>query len=252
MALIRNANASTIAREAIVLDLGDLHRQAADIVRQARADAAKIVAAAHVERTRIIAGGEEQGRAAGIAKGLEEGRAIGREEALLAARAEHSEALAKIETAWADALSEFAARREDMIQGATRDTVNLAVLIAGRVVKRAIEVQPRLVEDQLAAVLAVVVRPTELVIRINPADRALVEKALPRLLGAAPAVKHAEIVDDPAVERSGCIAQSRADAARGDAGGGEIDARIGTQLDRIVEAILPRDSLGGREGVRSW
>ena len=44
----------------------------------------------------------------------------------------------------------------------------------------------------------------------------------------------------------------------GDAGGGEIDARIGTQLDRIVEVVLLREpgsedsKSGEHEGQKSW
>ena len=256
MALIRNANAATIAREAIVLDLGDLREQGERMIRAARAEAERVVSDARTERGRILAGACEEGRAEGHERGLEQGRITGREEAKGQALDEHRERLARVESAWTGALGEFAARREDLVQGALRDVLRLAVTIAERVAKRAIELDPRVVEHQLAAVLAVVVRPTELVVRINPRDRATVERALPGLMAAMPAVRCAEIVDDAAVERGGCIARTRGEAGSGDAGGGEIDARIETQLDRIVEAILPgttRPGAGrpGLEGERA-
>ena len=249
MALIRNANAATIAREAIVLDLGDLREQGDRMVRASRAEADRTIAAARAERERILAGAEEKGRAEGYAAGLEQGQAAGREEARAAALAEHREALARVESAWQAALADFESRREDLVQGALRDVLRLAAQIAGRVTKRTIELEPRVVQDQLAAVLAVVVRPTELVVRINPEDRGVVQSALPGLMAAAPAIRHAEIVDDPGVERGGCLARTRADAESGDAGGGEIDARIGTQLDRIVESLLPRTDGQGVQGA---
>ena len=240
MALIRNSSASTIAREAIVLDLGDLREQGERMVRSARAEAERIIAAAHTERARIITGASEQGQVEGYASGLETGRAEGREQAAAGAMTEYRERLAKIEQAWTGALSEFESSREDLVQGALRDIVRLATTIAERVTKRIIKLDPNVVEGQLAAVLAVIVRPTELVIRVHPEDRPGVTRALPALMAAMPAIRHVEIVDDPRVERGGCIATTRASADSGEAGGGEIDASISTQLDRLVETLLPQ------------
>jgi len=239
MALIKNAIAREIAREAIVLDLGDLRRQGEAILRQAGAEADRIIAQARQERVKILAGAEETGRAEGVAKGLEEGRARGREEGLAEALGSHKPQFEKVETAWSAALQSCAVQREDLVQGALRDVLRLASLMAERIVKRQIELNPKTVEDQLASVLAVVARPTALRIRIHPADRPIVEQAMPRLLAAAPAARHAEIVDDESVGRAGCIAEARGDADKGEAGGGEIDASIPTQLDRIVEMLLP-------------
>ncbi len=239
MALIRNANTESLVRDAVVLDLGDLREQGERMVRAARAEADRIVAQAKIERERIVAGATEQGRAAGHAAGLEAGRAEGRDAALSQALTEHRQRLEEVEAAWAVAIADFASRRDELEQAALKDIVRLATLIAERITKRAIAVQPESIVDQLAAVLRVVVRPTELVVRINPEDRAAVERALPGLIGSLPAIRHVEIVDEAAIERGGCIARTRAEADGSDAGGGEIDARIGTQLDRLVETLLP-------------
>jgi flagellar assembly protein FliH len=242
MALIKHANAGLIARGAIVLDLGDLRRQGEEIVRQARFEAARLVSEAEVERARIVAGAQEAGFAVGREEGLIEGRDQGREQAEQTTLVEHGERLAKIEASWLTALAEFEARREDLVQGAMRDVVRLAVGIAERIVKRTVKLDAGVAADQLASALAVVVRPTEVVARINPEDRGVVQSALPRLLAAMPAVKHAEIVDDAAIERGGCAVGTKVDAAGTDSGGwggGEIDAQLGVQLDRIVETLLP-------------
>jgi flagellar biosynthesis/type III secretory pathway protein FliH len=250
MALIRNANAATIARDAIVLDLGDLREQGERMLRGVRAEAERVMEQAKSERARILEGAAEQGRAEGHAAGLEEGRAAGRIEAKAEALAEHGEELGKIAAAWTASLEEFSRRRDDLVRGALQDVVRLGVAIGERLTKRTIELNPEVVRDQLAATLAVVVRPTELTIRIHPEDRAIVERALPGLVAAMPAIRHAEIVDDPSVERGGCLARSRADANGEDAGGGEIDARIGVQLERIVSTLLPGEQ--PPDGERSW
>lgn len=254
MALIKNAIADRIAREAVVLDLGDLQRQGSLIMQQARVQADLIVAEARVERERILAGAAEQGRGEGLAIGQQQGREQGRTEAVAAAMAEHKAKLEQVEAAWSGALAEFCAQRDVLVQRATDDVLALAIAIAERVIKRSVVVDPLVVVDQLRAVLGVIVRPTELVIAVHPEDRAVVQNALPGLLGFFTAVKHAEIVDDPGLHRGSCVARTRADAegaASGDIGGGVIDASISTQLDRIVEAILPGKVGDVVEGERS-
>lgn len=236
MALIKQANAREITRDALVLDLGDLQRQASLIIQSAREQAEAILAEARAERARIIAGAAETGRAEGFAKGLEQGRkdgaSKGREEAITEARPR----LEELQSAWTGALREFVEHRRAMLLSAERDVLRLAVRIAQRVVKRVITTDHRVVAEQLGAVLAVVVRPTELVVRIHPDDSAIAGEALPELARQFPLATSVELVHDAGLARGSCIAQMRG----GDGGPpGEIDASIDTQLARIVEALLP-------------
>lgn len=244
MPLIRGNTATELAKSAVVLDLGDLQRQAELLHRQARERAEAVVDQARHERARILAGAAEQGRAEGYARGLEEGRRSGVEQALVMAVAEHQQKLEVIEASWSGALSEFAAERDALIQSATRDVINLAVLIAQRVIKRTIENDASVVQDQLAAALSVIVRPTEVAILIHPDDRPMTQRCLPGLLAAMSAIRHAEIQEDKSVARGGCVIRTRGDGSASDPGGGEVDARIATQLDRIVAALLPGPATG--------
>jgi flagellar biosynthesis/type III secretory pathway protein FliH len=238
MALIKHANASMLAREAVVLDLGDLQRQGMQIVQQAQAQAAKIVADAKAERERILAGAMEKGHAEGKVKGLEEGRKQGFADALDTAIDQHSDALSKLEANWATELSELGARRDVLFQRAADDVIRLAVLIAERVVKRAIAADPTIVVEQLKSVMGLISRPTELVVYIHPEDRPIVHQAVPGLLAVFAAIKHVELVSDPKLERGSCVARTRMEADTG-SGGGEIDASIQSQITRIVALILP-------------
>src|SRR5690242_59863 len=100
MALIRQANAKTMARDAIVLDLGDLAARGKLLKARARAEADQILAGATAERDRLIKGAAEEGRREGLAKGLEEGRKQGVESGRKEALASHDGALKKLEAAW--------------------------------------------------------------------------------------------------------------------------------------------------------
>lgn len=244
MPLIRGQTATELAKGAMVLDLGDLQRQAELLTKQAHERAEAIVDQARHERARILAGAAEQGRAEGFARGIEEGRRAGVEQALGVALAEHQHKLETIEANWSAALSEFSTERDALIQSATRDVIMLAITIAEKVTKRAIEQDPSIVTDQLAAALAVISRPTEVVIAVNPDDQPLTQRCLPGLLAAMSAIRHATIVDDKSVSRGGCVIRTRGDGSADDPGGGEVDARIETQLQRIVSALLPGQPSG--------
>lgn len=252
MALIKHANSHSMVRDAIVLDLGDLQRQAAALVTRAQAQAGAIITEAEAERDRIIGGAQQAGHDRGFAQGLEEGRAQGHEEGRALAMEGFRTRLDVLESVWTDALLSFNRHRDELVQLAERDVIRLAVLIAERVIKRSITLDQTLVVDQLRAVLGVVVRPTELVISVHPGDREMVESALPVLLSQFPSVRHADITEDPALQPGSVVARTRAGqgmeqlgngggAGVGGSGGGagEIDASITTQLDRIVEVLLP-------------
>lgn len=244
MALIKHNQAVDIARSAVVLDLGDLRRQGLLILEAARDQAAGIIAEAKAERERIVAGAAEAGRAAGMAEGREEGLIAGKLEARDAALAEIRPRLEKIEASWKAELEALEQAREGMIHAAERDLVRLALLIAERVVKRQILADPAVVLDQLRAVLSAVARPTALAVRVHPDDVPLLEQAMPTLAARFGAARHAELMADPTLDRGSCVAEMR--GAHGPAGedapsiaGGEIDASIATQLQRIAEALLP-------------
>lgn len=243
MALIRNSNAALIARDAVVLDLGDLQRQGAALVERARAESDRIVADAKGERERILQGAFEQGREAGFSKGLAEGRVAGAEQARAESLAARQEELSKLIGTWAEALSMFSAQRDAFVQAAERDVIRLAVVIAEKMVKRRVDLDPELVVEQVRSVLATVIRPTEAVLAISPADRELVERAMGSLVAQFPAIRNVSLIDDDTLARGSCVARMR-DPETAGLGGGEVDASMKTQLDRIVAVLLPGEQRG--------
>jgi flagellar assembly protein FliH len=242
MAIIRQASAKEAARSAIVLDLGDVRRQGELMIERAKREAESIVGAARNQRERILAGATEEGRAAGFAQGLAEGRSEGEEAGRAAGLEEMRTRLEAVEKGWSEALGDFVARRERMLAEARRDVLRLAAGVGERVVKRVVALDENVVVDQLAAVLELVTQPTQLVVAMNPGDRPVAERALPGLLGAYQAAREVQFVEDAGLERGGCVARLRRLQEGAESGpGGEIDASITTQLERIIEALLPGD-----------
>lgn len=226
MPLIKQANSNSLVRDAIVLDLGDLRRQADAIVEDARVEAAALLAAARSEAEEITRNAAPEGRAQGIAAGRIEGERLGRADAIK----QVSDQLAQLMRRWTDAIDRWERERAAMMLAAREDVIALAIEIARNVVHRRIEVDPSLVVDQVESALAMVARPTSLRIAVHPADRALVEEALPAIVVRFADAASIALVEREDVERGGCIVSTA---------GGEIDANISTQIERLAESLLP-------------
>lgn len=229
MPMIRRADREQVAREALVMNLGDILREGETAIAEARAEAARILAEARAERERLLVGAAEEGRREGMERGLEEGRKAGEAEGAKAAAEAHRAALQKIEESWNAALESFESQRAEMLAMLRRDGLALALDMAGRIVKRVVELDEQVATRQLEAALAVLARPTRLTVAIHPEDRSTVESALPALLVRFQDATHAEIVVDPTVGRGGCVVRA--------ASGGVIDATVESQLRRLIATL---------------
>jgi flagellar assembly protein FliH len=230
MALIKQTQAERLTSDAIVLDLGDLQRQADQLKEQATQRAAQIIAEARVEAQKLAEGAEqrgfEQGRAAGYEQGLEEGRQTGHQEAMR----QTADQLQQLQQAWQNALQDWQSSRNDLMLDAQQNLLSLSLAMARRIVHRLPQVDPQVIADQLLAAIEYVVRPSDIVVRIHPDDRGVVDEALPALMQSVAPITHASIVEDPSIARGGCEVRY---------GHGRIDATLDQQLDQLVEAFLP-------------
>lgn len=240
MALIRQADRSRVTRDAVVLNLADVAAQARRVEAAAADAAARIVREAASERDRLVADAAAKGYAEGLAKGRADGYAKGRDEGKAAVMGELAPKLDELQARWATALAEFEVIRERILGELRQDAVGLALLIAQRVIKRTIEVDPGIVASQLEAVAAQLAKPTRLLVRIHPDDEPVSREALPQILARFSNVTHAELVLDPTLDRGSCVARSA---------GGEIDASITTQIDRIAEALLPACGIARKDAA---
>jgi len=230
MGLIRRAQLDASARDPIVLDLGDLTRQADQIKRLATDQAEQIIADARTERDRIVDGAQEAGHAEGFAAGREEGLAEGRAHGKDEAFAQHTAEFDVLRENWSAALDSFTSLRDDMLLESKQDVLRLAVLLAEKIVKRKVEIDDRVAIEQLSAVLESLAHRTKLRVGVNPLDRSQLELALPALVKRFDA-DHVELYDDTEISRGSVMVATPT--------GGQIDAGIDSQLERLVKMLLP-------------
>jgi len=231
MGIIKRADLETYTRDAVPMDLGDLHRRGQAVVAAAKDEAARILKEAHDERDRLIGNatkvGHDEGYKDGHAKGHEDGMVEGIEQA----HTERSEQLDAMVQAWNQTLDQWESDRGDLMIHARTEVIELAASIAGRVIKRTIDLDPEVVVDQLESVLETLVTPTDIRVRVHPGDMELLERVMPGMVERCAAADHAELVEDDSLVAGSCVVSTK--------GGGEIDASIGTQLDRVVATLLP-------------
>ena len=230
MAIVKQQSAQPLIRDAVVLDLGDLGKQAAKLRAASEAKARQILADARAEAQQIIDAAEkkgfDQGHAAGLARGIEEGQAKGHAEALAAGTTQvkqTTERFAAVARDWDD----HRAQLEREARGAVLD---FALRFARKLTHRVIEADPQVVVEQVGHALARVLEPTDVTLRVHPDDKPALQQVLPDLLAGLTNLQHVSLQDDPAVGRGGCVLGLR---------GGEIDASIDTQVRRITELLVP-------------
>ena len=216
-------------KDAVVLDLGDLGRQAAKLRALAEQQAEGILAEARDEAAKLSVGAEEtgkkQGYEAGLAQGIEEGRTQGREAAL----EEHREQIATLIQQWNAALGDFEGTRATLDREARTAVLRLAVRLAEKVVHRHVAIHPDAVLDQVREALSLILEPTRATLRVHPEDHALLSSLLPEVVAEFDAVEHAEAVADPGIAQGGCVLTY---------GPGRIDATIEMQLSRLASLLL--------------
>ena len=210
--------------------LRDVENVAKAVLLRARQQAEALLAEAQREGEEIKkqahARGLEEGLLEGVTRGTEEGRLAGHQQAL----AEHRGKLAEAVGALSTAMIELNASRADLESAALRAVVELAIAVARRVTKRQGLLDPAVLAENLREAMKLVVHAGDVKVAVHPDQRRTLEEALPLLRLEFPRLGHVGLVDDPAVSPGGC---------RVFAGGGQIDAELEQQLDRVAAELLP-------------
>ncbi len=230
MSLIRNQNAAALTRNAVVLDLSDIAGQAEEIRRRASADAEQIIVDARKLARKLSSSGNDMGYRDGLERGHAEGLERGLVEGRQQAAAAMMESIESGLQAWGSALGEFKNRREKLQQEARQDVLRLALDIGKRIVYRVVESEETIIGDQMADALRMLAAQTAVVIELNPADVEVATEIMPRLVAEFDHCDDIKLVADATITRGGCFVRT---------GTGAIDARIETQIERIMDTLLP-------------
>ena len=191
----------------------DAESEAARILAQAQSDAEKLVDDA---RQRVAAI-EEDARKKGEDAGREEGFQEGRKEAERLIERLHVIIDKAIE------------KREDMINEAETQMIDLVLLISRKVIKVISENQKNVVVNNIVQALRKLKSRGDVAVRVNLADLDLATDHTRDFMKMVENVKSITILEDTSVDPGGCIIETDF---------GQIDARITSQLKEIEEKIM--------------
>jgi len=190
------------------------------ILRRAAMQARELVAKAEARSSEI----EAQARSDGHAEGVTDGRA--------AVSAEFAESVAAMH----ELVAAVRAERNEVIESAEPELVNLAMAIAERVVHEHIAVSPDTVLENVRSALTRLVGREVVTLRVNPADVEIIRQHRDAIASGND-VEHVRVVEDQRVDRGGVVVETDA---------GTIDAKISTQL-REARRALQSGEVAARE-----
>jgi len=220
----------------VPFSMKDVENQAKAILLRARQQAERLLAEAQAEaellRQQAKADGLAEGRREGTAKGLEEGKTSGHDQAL----AQHAAAMTSLVNALTNAAAQLNASRQELEANALVEVVELAAAIARRATKRQGMIDGGVLTENLREAMRLVVHASDVRIAVHPAQKKTLEAELPNLRLAWPQLKHVELTEDATLVPGGC----RIFTAHG-----MVDGDLETQLDRVIDELLPKpEALG--------
>jgi flagellar assembly protein FliH len=175
---------------------------------------ARVLAEALVEADSMRAAAHEEG----FAQGREEGREHGLSEVAAAA------------AALGEALEAMQALRSEALEDLERDSIELALALAGKILAGAMQARPELILESVHGALRRLGDRRRVTVIVNPDDLTTVADALaaegePRVGG----VERLELQGEERVARGGAVVRTDE---------GEVDASVQTQLERAREVVL--------------
>jgi len=229
MGLIKSTNPA--ATKPVTFSMADIEAQARAMLLRARQQAEQLLAAAQGEgevlKEELRAQGLAEGRTSGLQQGRDEGRKLGEAAALNENKAKFTQLIAALTKASEDLESS----RKKLLSEAQQEVVQLSIAIARKVAKTLGGNEPSVLQANISDAMKLVVSQADVRIGVNPAQKTVFAELLPKLKSTWPNLQHVEIVEDPAITPGGCRIFTR---------GGNIDADLDTQIDRIATELLNR------------
>jgi flagellar assembly protein FliH len=143
----------------------------------------------------------------------------------------HAEAVAALEPALS-ALTEAAAAVQDERVAAAerleRHAVDLALMLAEKVLAGTIAVEPERVVESVRGALRGLVERERITVLVHPDDLELVREAMDGLRATLGGIEHCEVQAERRVSRGGCVVRTP---------DGDVDARMETKLQRAREVV---------------
>ena len=221
------------ATRAAALNLADFAAEAREVVLDARKAAARISAEARAKAQSIGRQAREEGYTEGLARGRSEGYAeggtAGRQEVIKQYGPQYADLLRQA----GQVLSALADARRDAVSRASAEAVEMALLLAERIVGVVAARGTEAATANLAKALDLAQCGGQMVVSVNPAELQALNEELPALVEAIGIDGQVELVGDESISPGGVKLAGP---------GGRIDATIEAQIANAARVLLGHES----------
>lgn len=213
----------------VVFNYNDIAAEAESLMQAARDEAQTLIAQAHQQAEVIHQDARRQGHAQGLAEGKTEGQKQGCEQALQEARQEFETKSQEAMNNLQSVLQEFDQAKHAILWRAEQDTVALAVAIAKKVIKKASLISNDVTAENIKSALSFVAKTTDVTVQVHPHDATCLKELLDRDGDVYGQYQSIHVDEIESIERGGCVVMTP---------GGQIDARLEVQIERLAEELL--------------
>lgn len=186
--------------------------EAKKVIEDAKEQANMIIADANNQANEVL----ESARAKGEEDGWEEGFSRGEEE------------VNRLITRLNRILSSTIQKRNEVLEEAESEIVDIIIAIARKVVKTITESHKQIVVEQISEAIKKLKGRAEITIRINVEDLMMTTKHKKDFLQMVEGIENVRILEDNSVDKGGCIITTDF---------GSIDARISSQLSELEQKV---------------
>lgn len=193
---------------------------AEQMLEEAKAEAEQMIMAAHAECDEIRAKATEEGFEAGIEQA--------RIDALAEIHAEWDQRIKDLTDDIRQVIAAIQSEKATLWKQTEKDIVTFSIEMAQKIIKTEVQQNPKVIGEVIRHCLRRVVNKERIRVRISPADIDAVRSQREDLMLVLDGAENFEIIDDRRVQQGGCVIETIA---------GTIDAKMDTQLERVVTAL---------------
>lgn len=216
-------------RGAVAFNFDDIQQRCDEHVERIRAKTREMLEQAQAEADAIRRTAAEEGRKQGRTEGLQDAAAQIESRASALAEERVAEQLATALPALQQLTGELNTERQQWLESWEEQAIRLTAAMAGRIVHREITRDPTIAQTMIAAALEVVAGVAELTVHLHPQDVEMLGERANEYLSRLAGCREVRIVADPQISPGGALIETQH---------GQLDARVDSQLDRIVDELL--------------
>lgn len=213
----------------VAFNFEDLREQAAAQLVQARQEAERIVDEARREADGLRAKAIADGKALGLKEGMQNAQQLIDQHSKTVVDQRLAEHLKSTLPAVALVADGLQGERDAWLLRWEESALQLSIAIAEKLLHTQLNRQPQLAQGMIRQALQLAVGQTELIVRFHPADLERLGSHAAELVRSLTNCAQPQLVPDAALNPGDCVVETR---------NGEIDARLDTMLQRIVDELL--------------